>query len=195
MFNNFISVILIIVTLSLLITGCSATNNVEEPKADIILEEQADIVLEEEVIETPIVETEEPVEIKYYYYKTDIAALAKVLYTECRGIPSTMEQACVAWTVLNRLDAGYADTVMGVLTAPNQFAYYENTPVDKDLYNLAWDVLTRWNNEKNGIEDVGRVLPPEYLYFSGRNGHNYFRNAYSGDFDVWDYSLPNPYED
>lgn len=145
------------------------------------------------IIEEPKEEPKEPIEITMYFTEKDVIALAKVLYNECRGIPSDVEKACVGWTACNRVDAGYGDTIYEVLTAPHQFAYWHNTPVIDELYNLALDVLTRWNNEKNGIENVGRVLPPEYLWFHGDGEHNHFRNKFNGDFDVWDYSLNNPY--
>lgn len=120
-----------------------------------------------------------------YYEESDIELLAKLMYRECRGIPSTTQKACVAWTVLNRVDE-YGKTIFEVVTAPNQFAY--------ELYALAEDVLTRWNDERNGDEDVGRVLPTDYLWFSGDGKFNYFRNAYKGNFSIWDYSLTSPYE-
>lgn len=128
-----------------------------------------------------------------YYEENDIIMLAKLMYQECGGIPSDTEKACVAWTVLNRVDDS-GGTISEVVTAPNQFAYYENKPVDDALYALAEDVLMRWNNEKNGEKDVGRVLPSDYLWFYGDGKHNHFRNAYQGNYSIWDYSLPSPYE-
>lgn len=128
-----------------------------------------------------------------YYKESDIVMLAKLMYQECGGVPSDTEKACVVWTVLNRVDE-YGETIYEVVTAKNQFAYYEDRPIDDVLYQLAKDVLTRWNNEKNGEVDVGRVLPPDYLWFSGDGEHNHFRNAYKGQFSIWDYSLETPYE-
>lgn len=131
-----------------------------------------------------------------YYTEEEVVMMAKLLFRECGGIPSDTEKACVAWTVCNRADkeefAG--DTIADVMTYPGAFAYIENTPVDEHLYWLASDVLSRWNSERNGEPSVGRVLPPDYTYFSGDGKHNYFRNAYSGDYDIWDYSLQSPYE-
>jgi len=85
-------------------------------------------------------------------------------------------------------------TVTEVMTAPNQFAYYYNTPVTDKLYWLAQDVLTRWNAERNGEVSVGRVLPKDYTHYTGDGVHNYFRNAYKGNYSIWNYSLPSPYE-
>lgn len=128
-----------------------------------------------------------------YYSDNDVKMLAKVLYNECRGLSSITEQACVAWVVLNRADSDGA-SIKAVITSPNQFAYRNSTPVDKEMLNLAYDVLARWNAEKNGATYVGRVLPPDYKYFSGDGKHNYFRNAYKGNYSIWDYRLTSPYE-
>lgn len=131
-----------------------------------------------------------------YYTENEVVMMAKLLYRECRGIPSDTEKACVAWTVCNRVDderfVGY--TITEIMTAPNQFAYYYNTPVTDELYWLAQDVLARWNAERNGEVSVGRVLPKDYTHYTGDGVHNYFRNAYKGNYSIWNYSLPSPYE-
>lgn len=131
-------------------------------------------------------------ELKQYYTENDIIIIAKILYNECRGLPK-LEQACVAWVILNRVDAGrFGSSISAVVTAPYQFAYSSGTPVNQAQYDIALDVLTRWNLEKNGQTDVGRVLPSNYLFFHGDGRHNYFKTTErSGSY--WDYSLPNPY--
>lgn len=128
-----------------------------------------------------------------YFTDDDVIDLAKLLVRECGGIPSKTEQACVAWCVLNRVDE-YNSSIYDILREPNQFAFSESAEVREDLYELAKDVLCRWNDEKNGIMDSGRVLPKEYTYFHGDGIHNYFRNAFSGNYDTWDYSIESPYE-
>ncbi len=132
----------------------------------------------------------EPDEV-LYYSEADVQMLAKVAYCEARGIQSKTEIACVMWTILNRVDAGYASTIAGVITAPNQFAYRASAPTVSDhgydLVALARDVLTRWNAEKNGDTGSGRVLPAGYCWYSGNGSHNYFRNAYSGG-TRWNYA-------
>ena len=49
--------------------------------------------------------------------------------------------------------------------------------------------------EKQGasFEEVGRVLPKEYMYFYGDGVANHFRTAWKGG-TTWDWSYPNPYE-
>lgn len=174
-----------------------------------IVQEPVEMKQEEPVKTTPVVTeppmTEPPVETIpeteptepyiLYYTENDVLALARTLYNECGGVPSTTEQACVAWTACNRVDNGYwGDTILEVLTYPNAFAHSWSAPVTDELYDLSLDVLTRWNDEKNGLTSVGRVLPPDYTYFHGDGDHNYFRNAFDGNYNIWDYSLPSPYE-
>ena len=123
----------------------------------------------------------------------DAVIIAKVIYAEARGIDNQMDQAAVAWCILNRLDTGiWGNTVKKVVTSPYQFAWRRSAPVIDEYYEIACDVLLRWNLEKMGLEDVGRVLPKEYLYFTGRNGKNYFRDEYEGG-TYWNWDCTNPY--
>lgn len=128
-----------------------------------------------------------------YYKESDITLISKVLYSECRGISSKTQKACVVWVICNRVDNGYGSTISSVVLQKNQFAYNPNSPVHSDLYNLAKDVLERWNREKNGETNVGRVLPKNYLYFHGDGRANYFKTNSTQPYKVWDYSLPSPY--
>ena len=119
--------------------------------------------------------------------------LAKMLWGEARGVASTMEQAACVWCVLNRVDNDLG-TVTEVITERNQFVgYRESNPIDDGLLALCEDVLARWYAEKDGHADAGRVLPQDYMWFSGDGERNHFRNAYKGG-ARWDWSLPNPYE-
>ena len=133
-----------------------------------------------------------------YYTENDVTMLAKVAYCEARGIQSKTEIACVMWTILNRLDSGtYGSSIGAIVTAPNQFAYYRSartvSAYGYDLKDLARDVLSRWNREKNGETQVGRVLPASYCWYTGDGRANHFRDAYRGG-NRWNYSLPSPYE-
>ena len=97
------------------------------------------------------------------------------------------------WCALNRVDAGYfGSSIATVVKARSQFAYSAGLPITAEFKSLAEDVMIRWLLEKRGVEDVGRVLPEDYLYFAGRNGHNWFRKYFRSD-DYWDWSLPDPY--
>ncbi len=125
-----------------------------------------------------------------HYTESDAIALAKVTWGEAgavkdqvlpdgRVISSTAQKAAVMWTVLNLYDSGDRDSIIGVITAPMHFLGYDsNHPVQPDLLRLAYDVLDRWEREKQGESDVGRVLPKDYLYFTGDGKYNYFRNEF-----------------
>lgn len=134
--------------------------------------------------------------VKGMYSQEDAMMLSKVTFCEARGINNKDELAAVMWTILNRYDAGYSQTLKGVILAPNQFAYRESAPTVNDygvdLYQLAVDVLDRWAAEKLGEEDVGRVLPSDFLWYAGDGQHNYFRNAYRGG-QRWGFSYESPY--
>ena len=123
----------------------------------------------------------------------EVIVLARMLWGEARGVSSDAEKAACVWCVLNRVDHGYGD-IITVVTTPEQFVgYNEENPVDDGLITLCIDVLSRWYVEKDGQAEVGRVLPADYLWFSGDGERNHFRNAYRGS-DRWDWSLPSPYE-
>lgn len=121
--------------------------------------------------------------------------IAKTLYGEARGC-SVTEQAAVVWCILNRVDdeSGlWPDDIIGVVTQENQFAgYSQEHPVLPELYDMAMDVLERWQREKAGETDVGRVLPADYCFFQGDGQHNYFRREFEGG-QVWDWRLETPY--
>lgn len=138
-------------------------------------------------------EEEEP---EYIPDAAEVEALAKMLYGEARGIASDMEKAACIWCVLNRVDdPRFPDTVLEVLEAPYQFAGYSaDYPVLPELAVLAADVLKRYHAEKNGEENVGQVLPAEYLYFTGDGRNNHFTIGWK-DAETWDWSLQNPYDD
>lgn len=124
----------------------------------------------------------------------EVEILAKTIWAEARGVPSTARQAAVAWCALNRLDVGtFGDTLAEVLSKPYQFAYDPASPVTDEFLALADDVLHRWYLEQNGVEDVGRTLPEDYLFFEGDGLENHFRKEYEKTGDTWDWSLPDPY--
>ena len=121
----------------------------------------------------------------------DAELLAKMVWGEARGLGDTEKAACV-WCVLNRVDIGYG-SIEQVLMAPNQFlGYNQSNPVDEEILSLCKNVLFWWELEnKTGVE-IGRVLPSDYLWFTGNGRENVFRNKYKGG-NVWDWSLKSPY--
>lgn len=106
----------------------------------------------------------------------EVDALARMLYGEARGIASDMEKAACVWCVLNRVDdPRFPDTVLEVLEAPKQFSGYKaDYPVIPELQALAADVLTRYQAERDGDTEAGRVLPAEYVFFTGDGKNNHF---------------------
>lgn len=123
--------------------------------------------------------------------------MAKALYGEDPHGTKT-HQAAVYWVILNRVDSttwfSNQNTPQAVVSAGGQFIGYSKWhPVVQEYYDLALDVIGRWLAEKDGIEDVGRVLPSDYMWFTGNGRINRFRNKDLGG-SVWDWSLESPYE-
>lgn len=150
-----------------------------------------------ETIKPTMIDPPEPTPLVFYHTEEETLMLARLLYSECRGVESDTEKACVVWTVLNRVDSDNfaGDTIQSVLTQKGQFAYNSSAPVWEHLHWLAADVLWKWTLERNGHTDVGRVLPNNYFWFSGDGQHNYFRDTYETyKAHIWDYSLESPYE-
>lgn len=128
--------------------------------------------------------------------EAEVEMLARLIWGEARGVPSDMHKAAVVWCVLNRVDdPRFPDTVLEVLEAPYQFAGYSaDYPVLPELATLAADVLIRYHAERDGGTNVGRVLPVEYLYFTGDGRNNHFTIGWK-DAETWDWCLQNPYND
>lgn len=117
-------------------------------------------------------------EYEMYFTEDDVIAVAKMLWGEARGCALDNQQKAV-WCVLNRVDdPRFPDTIQGVLSQPSQFhGYSPDFPVWDELKEVALDVLTRWSLEKQGVT-VERELPNTYLWFTGYNGSNHFREEY-----------------
>lgn len=168
------------------VSALEAEEITESEKADTYIEEsEAPATMAETEYETPKVTNDE-----------DIIILAKTIWAEARGIDSDSEKAAVAWCILNRVDSegyGCGVSVEYVATFPGQFAYNPDNPVTDECLKIAEDVYSRWQAEKNGVTDVGRVLPAEYLFFTGDGEHNYFTAQWQGS-DVWGWELTSPYE-
>lgn len=123
----------------------------------------------------------------------EIELIARTIWGEAEGVVSQTEQAAVAWCILNRVDAS-GQTIEQVVTAPNQFLGYYRVKgkVPDRFWRLACDVLNRWNAEKRGTKNVGRVLPADYLYFIGDGERNYFSKEWKAT-DYWGWTLKSPY--
>lgn len=132
--------------------------------------------------------------IENNFTNEEIDYIAKTVWGEARGLSKT-HQAGVVWTILNRFDDGrFGKGIIGVVTAPSQFAGYRSgNPVDQEIRDLVVDVLDRYSQEKAGVKNVGRVLPKGYLYLRGNGKVNLFSKKWNSN-DVWNWSLESPYE-
>lgn len=139
--------------------------------------------------------TPEPVKEERVLDPAEVEYIGRTIWGEADGVKSEAERAAVAWCILNRVDAR-GQTIEEVVTAPRQFHGYR--PADKwgdcpqRHLDLAADVMARWYAEKDGAEDVGRVLPAEYLFFVGDGERNHFSIEWQGT-DFWNWSLDDPY--
>lgn len=161
----------------------------QEAEAALLPNPPAEPVVQEVLIATP----QEPVKL---YTEADVEMLARLIWVEARGVESKTEQAAVVWCVLNRLDNPdrLENSIAEVVCAPYQFDYRPWAPVLPEFSELAQDVLERWQAEKSGHKDVGRVLPVEYQYFEGWGGRNWFSAKWKSQ-EYWGWGLASPYED
>ena len=122
--------------------------------------------------------SEAPIYYEMYFTEDDVAEVAKMLWGEARGCTRDNQIKC-AWIVCNRVDdERFPDTIQEVLSQPSQFHGYDPTyPVTSELYDVAFDVLTRWSYEKQDIP-VRRELPESFLWFTGNGRENIFREEY-----------------
>lgn len=115
-------------------------------------------------------------EIERTWTEADAVALAQMAWGEARGC-GREGQAKTMWCVLNRCDK-WGGTPLQQCSASGQFyGYSALNPVTDELYELAVDVLTRWDMEKAG-QAVDRELGAGYLWFTGDGIENFFRENY-----------------
>lgn len=208
--DTIVYILMTIILVTLVVTTVELQGEVRQMRSEIeSLREEiaANIVAREGTDDGRIAGDDIPAQWPRLYTDEDAIALAKLTWGEARGVPdlkingrvisTRTQQAAVMWTVLNRFDEGYKDSIIGVITAytvdkngkiHKQFhGYSEEHPVEEELLALAYDVLDRWNAEKHG-ETVVRELPSEYLWFHGDGIWNHFRDAYKNG-NEWDWSI------
>ncbi|MBR6811523.1 cell wall hydrolase [Candidatus Saccharibacteria bacterium] len=115
-------------------------------------------------------ETPAPVEGSVYDYvsEEEIIMLAKTVAQE-GGDCSYAQQACVIWTVLNRVDSSkWPNTIAENLTKPAQFAYYPNKVYREEHYQVAYDQVYNW------LFGGERYLSSGYDMFYGDGWRNHF---------------------
>ena len=173
--NQFITAFTLIALLALLLCIVYARATWEQPAP--APEVSAEKPPKPEQSEAPE-PSEAPVYYEMYFTEDDVAEVAKMLWGEARGCTRDNQIKC-AWVVCNRVDdERFPDTIQGVLSQQNQFHGYDPShPATDELYSIAFDVLTRWIYEKQGIP-VRRELPSTYLWFTGDGEQNHFREAW-----------------
>ena len=175
-FREFITAFIFIVLLVLLLVIVYARATwVEQSVTAPAVTAEAPVEPEQSEAPEP---SESPVYYEMYFTEDDVAAVAKMLWGEARGCTRDNQIKC-AWIVCNRVDDDrFPNTIQGVLSQPSQFHGYDPAyPVTDELYNVAFDVLTRWSYEKQGIP-VRRELASSFLWFTGDGVTNYFREVY-----------------
>ena len=171
-FREFITAFTFIILLAVLLGIVYARATWEDEASS----SPAPTVAAEETVEPE--QPEAPIYYVMYFTEDDVAEVAKMLWGEARGCTRDNQIKC-AWVVVNRVDdERFPDTIQGVLEQPSQFHGYDPSyPVTDELYSVAFDVLTRWSYEKQGIP-VRRELPNTYLWFTGDGEQNHFREEW-----------------
>ena len=174
-FKQFIMALVCFALLALLLCIVYARATWEQPTPAPTVTAEAQAAPEQPEAPEP---SEPPVYYEMYFTEDDVAEVAKMLWGEARGCTRDNQLKC-AWIVCNRVDdERFPGTIQGVLSQPHQFHGYDPTyPVTSELYDVAFDVLTRWSYEKQGIP-VRRELPSTYLWFAGNGEENIFREVY-----------------
>ena len=174
-FKQFIMALVCFVLLALLLCIVYARATWEEKPVTAPATAEAPAAPEQTESPEP---SEAPVYYEMYFTEDDVAAVAKMLWGEARGCTRDNQIKC-AWVVCNRVDdERFPDTIQGVLEQPSQFHGYDPSyPVTSELYDVAFDVLTRWSYEKQGVP-VRRELPSSFLWFTGNGVENIFREEY-----------------
>lgn len=111
-----------------------------------------------------------------YVSEDEIIMLAKTVAQEA-GDCSYTQQACVIWTVLNRVDSWeWPNSISENLNMPGQFAYYSGKSYRDDHYQVAYDQVYNW------LFGGDRYLGSDYQYFYGDGWRNHFYGKNSGEY-------------
>lgn len=196
--NPIVSGLSLALSVAALAVTISAVHIEPVPMREPVTVTEAEVITEPEPVviklatTSKVIETEPvPTEPKVDAYAAEL--IGRTIWGEAGGIKSEAERAAVAWCILNRVDA-WGQTIEQVVTKPYQFQGYRPWgECPQEHIDLAADVLARWNAEKEGASEVGRVLPAEYLFFMGDGAHNHFTTEYQGT-DYWGWSLIDPYK-
>ena len=86
----------------------------------------------------------------------------------------------------------YGETIDAVITAPYQFAYKASNPVTQEDFDIALDVLVRWESERYLLTSSGRTLPKQFVNFRGDGRFNWYTDRAGNKFSFGEdiYELP-----
>ncbi len=109
------------------------------------------------------------------YTDKEIDMLAMLVWGEARGC-APEEQACVAWTVFNRVDdPGFPDTINDVIVQPGQFyGYALSFPVDETIRGLCLAEAEKWVAGEEAPIVVPYATTSDYRFFTGDGHNNWF---------------------
>lgn len=179
-----------------LVERVSAQTDEAEPQEVVVMWKHTEVITYEPVKKDYEIILPENV-VSMDDFDRNVCLLAQTLWGESRGM-SDYENSLVAWCICNRVDSSaFPDSIEAVIKQVGQFhGYNAKHPIDQRLYDIAKDVLIRWQMEKQCIGSVGRTLPENMLFFYGLNGHNKYRktNSGAGRYDFTD-ELPSPYSE
>ncbi len=155
--------LIVLATVPLLLTGCGSD------KGD-------NLVLP--TPETSAYQSEMPVQTETpapnQWTDEEIDAMVLTLAGECYD-DKVQDKRLVCEVILNRVSDGrFGDSVLEVVSAPNQFAGYweQSRPISDNDYDVASEALNDWY--ENDCEALS-----EYLFFvAGDNRENVFRSEY-----------------
>lgn len=154
-------------------TSTSTTSSTTEATTTTACTEAETECVADECIDEPVNDSAETEEVYYEgsgYEVSDyeIVMLARTVAQEA-GDCSYEQQACVIWTVLNRVDNWrWPNTIAEVVSQPSQFAYYSYKEYREDHYQVAYEQVNNW------INGGPRYLDPIYIGFYGDGWRNHF---------------------
>lgn len=153
------------VALILSITSCGKGDKPE------IIEEPTPSVIQVEATKMPVPESTEP---EVPWTDEEVYAMALTLAGECYE-DKPQDKRLVCEVILNRVSTeGFPDTVIGVVSAPNQFNGYwkQSRDVSENDIEIATQALRDWYD--NDCQPLSK-----YLFFSaGENRENEFREEF-----------------
>lgn len=162
-------------TTTSLVATTTSTEEARNETAEIETVDPEPVTWDEDIEEESYSESEDS-SVYDYVSEYEIVMLAKTVAQE-GGDCSYVQQACVIWTVLNRVDSPeWPNSISENLMMPGQFAYYSDKSYRDDHYQVAYDQVYNW------LFGGDRYLSGEYQYFYGDGWRNHFHGKNTGEY-------------